>query len=173
MNPYKLYIKQTLFDGQNYISGIEVDTYAQWGIVCSQSPYKRYGDPKDVVSRNWLDEHGEDVYIPQSIRLKKFDLEISFLCNGTANNVRTNVKDFLAYLMGKPSFVAVTGPRLAIYDTFNDMGWKDVRMKSYSTDALIMDNGDDEVVLEFKVLFEVFDPYTEVKYSASKGIWWQ
>lgn len=173
MDPYRLYIKQTLFEGQEYISGTVVDTYALWNIVCSKSPFKRYGEPKEVASRNWLDEHGEDVYIPQNVKLRKFDMEMTFLCTGTADAVRTNVKDFLAYLMGKPSYVNVVGPRLAIYDTYNAIGWKDVRMKSFSTDGLIMDNGDDEVVLEFKVLFEVFDPYTEVKYSDSKGIWWQ
>ena len=173
MDPYRLYIRQTSFDGEEYTMGATVDTYTQWGIVCAKSPFRRYGDPKDVVSRNWLDENGEDVYIPFNVMLKKFDLEISFLCNGTANTVRSNVKDFLSYLMGRASTVNRVGARLAIYDTYNAIGWKDVRMKSYSSDGLVMDNSDTEVVLEFKVIFEVYDPYTEVKYSASKGVWWQ
>ena len=175
MNPYKLYIMQTSFDGTSYTTGDTLDTLETWNIVCAKSPYRRYGDPKDVATRNWLDEHGEDVYIPQDVKYKKFDAEFTFICNGAPSMVKQNVKDFLKFLSGKAcsQYNTPVGPRLAIYDAYNDIGWKDVRLKSFSNDGLLLTRGEDEVVLEFKVVFEVFDPFTAViRRNAEEGITW-
>lgn len=172
MNPYILYIEQTAFNGLTYTHSTVRDTYETWKIVCSKSAYKKYGDPKDVASRNWLDEHGEDAYIPASAKLKKFDAEFTFLCNGSASDVKYNVTQFHRFLLGETWYqkvnnistaVSSIGARLALYDTYNSIGWKDVRLKAFSTDGLVMDNSDNEVILEFKVTFEVFDPRTEVE----------
>lgn len=173
MEPYRLYIQQTSYDGELYSYGQVVDTYEEWGVVCSRSPYRRFGDPKDVATRNWLDEHGEDVYIPQNVKFKKFDAEFTFLCSAAPNNLRRSVRDFLQYLAGGDGGDVVTavGARLVIYDTYNQIGWKDVRMKSYSTDGLLMTRGEDEAVLEFKVTFEVYDPYTQVVLHENNGIY--
>lgn len=180
MNPHRLYIEQTTYNGVVYTHGTVRDTYATWGIVCSKSPFK-LGDAKDVASRNWLDEHGEDVYIPADVKLKKFDAEFTFLCNGTERDVKYKVKQFHLFLAGKSwktksaigeeTTHTSTGSRLALFDEYNGLGWKDVRFKSFSTDGLVMDNADDEIVLEFKVVFEVFDPFTEVRvmYPAGGG----
>lgn len=174
MDPYKLYIQQTSYDGVTYTKGNVVDTYTQWGIVCADSPYKRFGDPKEMSTRDWLDEHGLDVYIPASVKLKPFDAEFTFLCVGLEDDVKTKVRDFQRFLLGKGSeisgkTVAAVGARLIIYDSFNQIGWKDVRLKSFSSEALVMDNGDEEVKLRFKVIFEVDDPATEIRQSVSHG----
>lgn len=172
MEPYRLYIRQTSYDGEAYTYGKVVDTLEAWNIVCSKSPYRRFGDPKDVATRNWLDEHGEDVYIPSSVKLKKFDAEFTFLCSGSPNILRHNVRDFLDYLSGGTGGGEVTavGARLVIYDTYNQIGWKDARMKSHSADALLMTRGENEAVLEFKVTFEVFDPHTQVYLGSDNGV---
>lgn len=176
MEPYKFYIEQTSFNGTSYTFGRAYDTFTTWKVVCGKTPFRNYGDPKDVATRNWLDEHGEDVYIPADVKLKKFDMEVTFLCNGTEESVKYNVNQFHLFLLGKDSkyksinqggieienTITAVGPRLAIYDEYSNVGWKDVRFKSFSTDGLVMDNGDDEIVLEFKVVFEVFDPFTKV-----------
>ena len=171
MEPYKLYIQQASYDGEQYTYGAVVDTYREWNVVCSKSPYRRFGDPKDVATRNWLDEHGEDVYIPQNVKFKKFDAEFTFLCCGTPQSLRRNIRDFLLYLAGEIGGGAAeaVGARLVIYDTYNQIGWKDVRMKSYSTDGLLMTRGEDDAVLEFKVTFEVYDPYTQVILHENNG----
>lgn len=175
MTPYKFYIQQCTYNGSSYTQGTVRESYADWGIVCSKCVFRHYGDPKDVSSRNWLDEHGEDVYIPANVKLKKFDAEYTFLCNGSELDVKTKVKEFHRYLMGMPwhdaqyNTVSSEGSRLIIYDTYNSVGWKDVRLKTFSADALVMDNGDDEVVLEFKVVFEVNDPYTTISRVVSHG----
>lgn len=175
MDPHRLYIEQTTFNGISYTHSQVRDTYSTWNIVCSKSPFK-YGDAKDAVTRNWLDEHGEDVYIPADVKLKKFDVEFTFLCNGTEEDVKYNTRQFHRFLLGKSwkrktgnseSTVDAHGARLVIYDAYNSLGWKDVRFKSFSADGLVMDNTDDEVVLEFKVIFEVCDPYSEVYVQES------
>lgn len=177
MNPYKLYIQQTSYDGVEYTSGLAQDTLAQWYIVCAESPFRPYGDPKEVSSREWLDEHGKDVYIPSDVKYKSFDAEVTFLCTGIDTSLKENVRDFFNFLTGKSSRVAPQpiGARLAIYDTFNGMGWKDVRVKSFSPEALLMYD-QEEAILRFKVIFEVCDPYTEVYLTGSgsnKKIEWQ
>lgn len=176
MDPYRLYIQETSYDGTTYTQGPVADTYEQWRIVCAESPYKRYGDPKDVATRDWLDEHGTDVYIPNNVKLKSFDAEFTFLCVGTEASVKTKVRDFHRFLLGKGSYMSGSttippvGARLVIYDTYNGIGWKDVRLKTFSSEALVMDNSDTEVKLRFKVIFEVHDPYTEVTLSTTNGI---
>ena len=178
MTPYKLYIQPLSYNGRSYFRGTTRDTFESWGIVCSKSAFRYYGDPKDVASRNWLDEHGEDVYIPSAVKVKKFDAEFTFLCNGPENVVKYNVRQFHRFLMGmswtykdgrSDITVSAEGARLALYDTYNSLGWKDVRLKSFSTDGLVMDNSDDEIVLEFKVVCEVFDPYSAVSVALRHG----
>ena len=190
MEPYRFLVEQTSYDGVSYTAGNAYDTYDTWGIVCSKTPFRIYGDPKEISTRNWLDEHGEDAYFPAEIKLKKFDLEVAFLCNGTEDKVKYNVNQFLLFLQGMESkykfihqsgreveqTIQPMGSRLAIYDGFNSEGWKDVRFKASSSDALVMDNSEEEVVLEFKVTFEVFDPFTKVEVNVGthgKRIVWQ
>ena len=175
MDPYKFYIEQISYDGISYAHSRAYESFKTWGIVCSKTPFRYYGDPKDYATRNWLDEHGEDVYIPTDSKLKKFDMEVTFLCSGTEERVKYNVKQFHLFLLGKTSkykyihqsgtemegTITGTSPRLAIFDDYSDIGWKDVRLKAFSNDGIVMDNSDEEVVLEFKVTFEVFDPFTK------------
>ena len=184
MNPHRLYIEQTSFDGSTYTRGKATDTYATWNVVCSKSVFRNYGDPKDVATRSWLDEYGDDVYIPADVKLKKFDAEFTFLCNGTEADVKYNVRNFQLFLLGKEchykrwderfqqyveAAVAPVGARLVMFDTYNSIGWKDVRCKSFSADTIVMDNSDNEIVIEFKVVFEVNDPWTAVELMSPVG----
>ncbi len=172
MDPYRLYIKQTPFDGVSYdYSAPVVDTYTQWGIVCAESPYKRYGEPQNIASRVWFDDDGSDVYIPEYVTSKSYDAEFTFLCVGTESDVKGNVLAFHKYLLGKTGADggASKGARLLLYDDFNGIGWKDVYLKSFSSEALVMDNGDDEVKLKFKMTFSVNDPVTPITRTVSHG----
>lgn len=167
MEPYSLYIEQSSFDGVSYAYGTLLDTYTQWGILCAESPYRPAGDPKDVATRDWLDEHGLDVYIPQDTMLKHFDIEYTFLCVGSEADVKASVMDFYQFLCGKASTInqksiASVGSRLILFDEYTGRGWKDVRLKSFSQDAFVMDNSDDEIKLRFKVVFTVYDPVTPI-----------
>lgn len=163
MDPYKLYIQQNAYNGITYSRGVIADTLDKWKIVCAESPYRIFGDPKDVATREWLDEHGKDMYIPSDVKFKSFDADFTFLCTGSNNEVRANMEDFLRFLSGKSSGAAsrTVGAWLVVYDTYNKIGWKDVRFKSVSSDALLMYDTND-VVLKFKVTFEVNDPYTKI-----------
>lgn len=163
MEPYKLYMMQTSYDGLDYTLGDAVDTHARWNIVCAESPFKRYGEPQNIASRDWIDEHGSDVYIPADVKFKSFDADFTFLCAGIESDVKSNFLDFHKFLTGKND--GATGARLVIYDTYNSLGWKDVYLKSISPDAFVMDNGDNEVVLRFKATFRVNDPFTDITLS--------
>lgn len=165
MDPYRLYIQQSHFDGKGYTIGETYDTYKKWNIVCADSPNMPFGGPKDVVSRNWLDEDGEDVYLPKSAYLNKTEVEYTFLCTGTRGSVRQNIKSFLEFLLGRNA--GAVGCRLAIVDSFNSIGWKDMRVKSYSSDAYLDVYADDTVV-KFKVSFDVFDPATELEIEVDQ-----
>lgn len=172
MDPYRLYIQQISYDGVSYgTSAPVVDTYAKWNIVCSESPFKRYGEPQNIASRVWLDEDGSDVYIPADVKCKSFDADFTFLCSGAESDVKSSVLAFHQYLLGKIGASGSTpdGARLIIYDTFNSIGWKDVYLKSFSPEGLVMDNGDDEVVLQFKVTFTVNDPVTAITKTVTNN----
>lgn len=168
MEPYRLLIQQTSYNGVEYTKGPVVDTLDRWGIVCSESPFRIHGDPKDAVTRDWLDEHGVDAYIPKESYLKSFTAEFTFLCTGSVDDVRANMGDFFKFLCGAGS--DSVGARLVIYDEYNKVGWKDVRYKSHNPDALLMYDVLD-VVSKFKVTFDVFDPATEVTLNGGNLTW--
>ena len=168
MKFYNAYIQQLSYDGENYTKGEFRDLLKDFGCGVSSFPFKPFAEAKDAVTRDWVDEHGTDVYIPEDGQLlKSYELDVEIIFKGSESAIRTNMMNFLKFIYGHN-----TGghARLAIYDEFVGFGRKDIRAKSHDSDLLFIAGENADSVATFKVKFEVNDPVTDVtKVSNTNG----
>lgn len=156
----KTYIQQLSFDGKSYKKGIVVDLLSAFNIVCSDFPFKLLSEAKDLPTRDWAGEDGRDIYIPQKICVKNYDVEAQFLYKGTEDRISKDVADFINFIYGCND--GAIGGRLAIYDDYTKIGRKDVHVISIDNDVYSCDNSDPDAIATFKVKFSVEDPITNV-----------
>lgn len=164
MANYKTYIKQISFDGLQYQHGIVVDLLEEYNIVCQEFPFKKNPNPKDLPTRDWAGADGLDVYIPDVIPMKSYDLEVTFLYVGTDLNIRGDISDFIDFLYGHTSATGdtVQSGRLCIYNETVGMGRKDLVVSEIDNELFYCGESDPDAVAKFKVKFTVYDPTTEV-----------
>lgn len=159
-----------------------VNSFTQWGIVCSQVPFKAGGKTKDPAKREWPDEHGEDAFVPSNLMFEAYDAEFEMAYAGKelATNpfdldlAATQIDAFKKWLSGNNSTPG-TGAELKIYSPFSTIG----RQKCYLQEISDEDphvqtkyeagNTYHENVVTFKVKFRVCDPFTNVTLSSSSS----
>ena len=132
-----------------------------FGIWCKGIPFKLYGKVKETYSNTWLDEQGDDEYLPDELMMEAYQMEVEFGCKLTTSvsDVREKVSLFLDYLRGAD--LGATGTRLKIYSTYTRIGRQDVRLLEVSDDAEWYSEGGEEFLV-FKVVFKVNDPVTDI-----------
>ena len=152
--------------------GTTIDSYTTWGIVCAKVPFKAGGKTKDLAKRDWHDEHGEDVYIPDTLMLEAYDAEFELAYKGqeTAGNpfnldlAFTKIDAFKKWLTG----ISNSKSTLSIYSPYAAMGRRDCYLLEISDEAPHVQtkyergNLYHENVVTFKVKFRVTDPITNV-----------
>lgn len=170
MAKYKTYIQQLHFDGRNYTKGSVVDILDTFKIVAMEFPFKKNPKPKDLPTRDWAGEDGLDVYTPDVLPMKSYDIDVTFLYVGTEENIRTDISDFIDFIYGRSKGSAgdsVQNCRLAIYNDYVGMGRKDVVVSSVDNELFDASDLDPDAVAKFNVKFTVYDPTTEV--TATRG----
>lgn len=156
----RTYIQQVGFDGQTYTKGKLVDTMDDFKIHCSEFPFKLFPEAKELPTRDWAGEDGRDVYVPTTIPLASYEIEVEFIYRGDDGTMRKDIGDFLSFLYGRND--GAVGARLFIYDEQTEIGRKDVRVLSVDPEIYYDVDYDDEQVAKFKVKFSVEDPSTDV-----------
>lgn len=152
--PYAILLQKMMSDAP------VIDTLDSWGIVCKDFPFKLYGEAKELSSRSWKDEDGEDEYVPSELKLDSYDLKVDFAYKGNINTANAQIREFLDYLTGRGG----TGAELRVYDTYTRIGRKNVRFKSVDEDVFVRSESEGDVVT-FKVTFRVNDPVTDITLS--------
>lgn len=161
-------------------SGTVVDSYAQWGIVCCKVPFSAGCETKEVASRDWHDEHGEDAYIPQKLMFKAYDAEFEMAYKGQelATNpfdldlAFTKISAFKKWLSGNDNSSG-TGAELKIYSPYATIGRQGCYLLSISDEDPVVhtkaegSNVYHENVVTFKVKFRVTDPMTDIVLDES------
>lgn len=137
-----------------------VDTLSNWGIVCKDFPFKLYGEAKELSSRDWKDEDGDDEYIPNELKIAAYEIDVEFVYKGDMNTANTKIRGFLDYLTGRGG----TGAELMVYDTYTKIGRQSVRYVSVDDDIFFRQEGGNDVVV-FVVTFKVNDPLTDIALS--------
>lgn len=162
---YKTYIQQLSYDGSDYTKGSVVDLLTAYKIICQDFPFKKNPKPKDLPTRDWAGEDGLDVYVPDKIPMKSYDIDVTFLYVGTEQSIRTDISNFLDFICGRikaDNSDTVKSGRLAIYNEYVGMGRKDVVVNEIDNEIYYVTDCDPDAVAKIKVKFTVYDPTTEV-----------
>lgn len=157
----KLLIKQQRFNGSSYVDvGGIVDTYEAFNVVCQEFPFKVLPETKELASRDWHDEDGEDVYIPPTgLRFKAYDLEVKFLYTGTEDSMQSDLNRFIRFIYGRNSNGS---PMLAVYDEYTKTGRRGIYVMDIDNELLDYNDSDTDVLAVMKVKFRVTDPVTSL-----------
>lgn len=160
MTTYNTYMQQLGFDGVTYQKGSVVDLLKTFNIICQEFPFKINPAPKDLPTRDWAGEDGLDVYIPDKLPVKNYDMEVTFLYVGRDNTIRNDISNFIDFLYGRNE--NAQGARLAIYNEYTGIGRKDVVVSEIDNELFYLTDNDIDAIAKFKVKFTVYDPTTEV-----------
>lgn len=137
-----------------------VDTFDNWGIVCKDFPFNLYGEAKELSSQDWMDEDGEDEYVPSELKIASYEMDVEFVYKGDMNTANVKIREFLDYLTGRGG----TGAELQVYDTYTKIGRQKVRFVSIEDDIFWRQEEGGDVVV-FVVKFKVNDPVTDITLS--------
>lgn len=177
MEAYNTYIQQLSYDGVNYSQGSVVDLLETFHVVCEEIPFLRNPKPKDIPTRDWAGEDGLDIYIPDTLPIKDYQIEVAFLYKGTETEIRTDISRFIDFLYGRRKGHdgdTVQSARLAIYNEYvgiryapgepvYGIGRKDVVVVEIGNELFDARDTDPDAIARFKVKFNVYDPTTEVR----------
>lgn len=132
------------------------DSLDKWGIGCCDFPFVLDGGSKDLAARDWPGESGEDVFIPDVLPLKPYDLEVKMVYVGPLSKSYDNIVAFRDYLTGDDGL----GASISIYNSHTHIGrrgchWLDMSNPVFSKE-------EDEEVLQFALKIRVSDPKTKI-----------
>lgn len=149
-------------DSMNYQKPF--DTLEKYGLYIKHSPYKVFPLIKDIVTQDWPDEHGDDVWLPKTgIVNKAYDFDVEFIYYDYDGMATEKIRLFTEEIKGK---------WLQIYDTYTKMGRRGVYVVEFDADPAfkrrkiptIMSDGTQAILdyVYFKVKFRVNDPNTDI-----------
>lgn len=156
-----LYIQEISYNGSTYTKGECIDTLA-YNIGISEIPFKFMPEFKEPTVRDWPGEDGVDVYVPETRRLKEYDMEIEFVYRGTQDTIHSDLRSFLSFFRHS---------RFAMYDDHTKIGRKDIICKSdfCDVDLFYYEDTDSQSVASFKLKFTVCDPVNDVRLVQTQG----
>lgn len=132
------------------------DSLEKWGIACCEFPFQLDGGSKELAARDWPDEDGEDVFFPDKLRLKAYDLEVKLIYVGPLTKSADNILAFREYLTGEDGM----GIEMRIYNSHTGIGrkgcyWLEMGDMTFNKES-------DEEVIQFPVKIRVTDPKTKI-----------
>ena len=153
MKPYTMILQRM---GDNDAATI-IDTEKMYNIACTSTPFLPFSESKDVFTRDWPEEDGEDVYI-NAIKRKAYDWEIGLCYKGEAHSAYEWIMYFLHLLLDRDDRMKIGYPLFRMYFPYLEFGRKGVYLKKFSEDSLYIDR--DENIVTFSMTFRVTDPVT-------------
>ena len=182
MEKVKTYIQQISFTGLSYTAGKMSDILTDFGIICEDIPFKFLPEAKELPKRDWVDQHGVDILVPDVVPIKEYDLDVEFLYvgkddykaqQGDTRLIRQDIMNFIKYLYGHTKAPGQSGGiqsgRLAMYNERTKIGRKDVTLKKVDPKLFLCDNADDECIARFTLTFSVNDPVSDVTLYPATG----
>ena len=149
LTKYKPFLVQKMKDGY------AVRNSTEWGILIKSFPFDIYPEMKDIPKNDWLDEDGDEEFVPDVPVFKAYEAEVEFIYEGARDTGYTNVRNFLSYL--------ATNGLNRIYDSYTSIGRRNVRYQKQS-DAKLYRNSTKEYII-FKVNLKFNDPTTMITLS--------
>ena len=143
-------------------SAWEIETQTSGKIVLLEMPANIPLKPKNIYAHSWLDENGDDEYLPSTIYYEPVIVAMKFGARvdnaSSAGTLRATVKSFLDTIIGKT---------FSFYAPNQGIGRQDCRVESVGEEALyhnlpIAGGSTYEEQLTFTVNVKINDPYTPV-----------
>ena len=163
-------------------TGRVVDSFNKWGIVCCSVPFKAGGKTKEPAKREWLDEHGDDVYLPSKLMFESYEaeFEMAYMGKELATNpfnlslAESQIKAFKKWLTGNDTQNG-SGSELKIYSPYAAIGRQKCYLMEISNESPCVvtkqEGGNlyNENVVTFKVKFKITDPMTDITLVESSS----
>lgn len=141
---------------QKETDGAEVkDSLADFGVALTEADCQWGGEVKELASRDWDGEDGEDTYIPSVLPLEAYDAKFELACKGS--DAYGKMMTLRSYLTGTDG----SGAELRLYTAWGGWGRKGVYLKKIE-DAELHYSAGTGWVMEFSATFRVTDPRTEI-----------
>lgn len=143
-------------------SAWDIETRYSNKIVLLDMPNNIALKPKNIYSHSWLDENGDDEYLPQTIYYEPVIVAMKFGArvdnSSSTGTLRATVKQFLDAIIGKT---------FSFYAPNQGIGRGECRVESLGEDAQyhnlpIAGGSSYEEELVFTVNVKINDPYTPV-----------
>lgn len=132
------------------------DSLEAFGMVCTSFPFKTDGGTKDLPTRDWNGEDGEDTYIPDVLPLKAYDLEAKMCYKGDIATAYDKLMLFREYLTGEDG----NGATLKVYNSHTRIGRQRIYLLEIGDPEF--NQSDIDEVLTFTLNFRVTDPRTSI-----------
>ncbi len=117
---------------------------------------KFYGNRavKDIPSRSWNDEDGDDEFVPSTYKYKAYEMQVKLACKGEPRSANDVLTKFKAYL---------SGGTFKVYDSYLGIGRQSVRFVEIPDDATLFRHygGKDEALI-ITLKLKVNDPTTDI-----------
>lgn len=147
LNYYKFFIQKESKDAK------VIDTVKEFGMYEMSSVFYGGGTVKNVPSRSWYDENGDDEFVPQKQKYKAYDMNVKFGFHNDFNTANSVIDKFMDFL---------NDGTMKIYDSYNQVGRQNVRFMGIPDDAELIRHPQKGDLLIINVKFKVNDPVTEV-----------
>lgn len=156
MSIARVYIEKAISKGP-LVSLVTKEVVSDFGIYCKNIPFKMFGDVKEPYSNDWIDEDGEEEYLPAGgLKWKSYEIEVEWAYKGDVNTANKKILDFINYLSGRSD----GQPSMSIYCTHTGIGRTNVRLVKVADKAtLVRDENNGDIVL-FTTTLKVCDPVT-------------
>nr|WP_315091208.1 hypothetical protein [uncultured Prevotella sp.]DAJ99713.1 MAG TPA: hypothetical protein [Caudoviricetes sp.] len=142
------------------------ETVADFDIYCAEIPFRLFVEAKDPSKRDWMDEHGDDEYIPDSgLKLKAYTMDVKFCCKGDKFSSNAKIQKFVEYLTGMDGSGAV----MMMYCTWTKIGRRGIRFDKLNDKAELVRDGDGDTLV-FTITFKVNDPVSNITPISASGV---
>lgn len=122
-----------------------IDLFDAYNIRIKSIPFKPFPDTKEIVKREWYDQHGDDEFIPENMFFKAYEIDVKLTYIGGVDSARDSIFPLLQYMQGSEFF---------LYDEYSKVGIR-CRYDSYLNDAFYRRGSD---IVEFSVKLKVNNP---------------
>ncbi len=132
-----------------------------YGMVAQTQPFPGVMEVKELYKNDWKDEHGDDEYVPYSMKLKSFDYTIKFFVKTLATVGSSPIEKLNEQYNGFMD--KLLHGEFSIWDSWQERGYRKVRLSKVSIEE--RDVTDESAWMLFSVTMKVNDPATQVYYS--------
>ena len=126
------------------------DLYADFSVKTTSVPMFVPLETKEFPSRDWADEDGEDVYFPETAKLKAYDTEVSVVYHGSQGTFQAKQEALFNYFR-------TGGTELNIFSPYSQTGCKGAYFQGFADINLESDSNLGDVAT-FKLKFRITKP---------------